>query len=153
MVDQTEERRDATGSCRVNPLKYCHISPGGLKAQSRFAVSLHAIVFCEARRPFPDIPDHVVDAVVVRREGRDRRGAIETVGAEILLREFALPRIGKMRPFSVSSLPQANSAPSSPPRAANSHSASVGRSLPAPSRIGERVGIGRRAQQDGCQAR
>src|SRR6266699_523785 len=23
-------------------------------------------------RPFPDIPDHVVDAVAVRREGRDR---------------------------------------------------------------------------------
>src|SRR6201999_1124005 len=31
-------------------------------------------------RPFPDIPDHVVDAVAVRREGRDRGGAIEAVG-------------------------------------------------------------------------
>ena len=34
-------------------------------------------------------------------------------------------------PFGMSSSPQANSAPSSPPRAANSHSASVGSSFPA----------------------
>ena len=34
-------------------------------------------------------------------------------------------------PPGVNSSPHANSAPSSPPRAANSHSASVGRSLPA----------------------
>src|ERR1700730_15399336 len=27
--------------------------------------------------PFPDIADHVVDPVAVRRKGRDRRGAIE----------------------------------------------------------------------------
>src|ERR1700730_14814476 len=44
--------------------------------------------------PLPDIADHVVDAVAVRREGRDRRGAIEAVAADILLREFALPGIG-----------------------------------------------------------
>src|SRR3984893_18338721 len=44
--------------------------------------------------PFPDIADHVMNAVAVRREGRDRRGAIETVATEILLREFALPGIG-----------------------------------------------------------
>src|SRR5450755_3350020 len=45
-------------------------------------------------RPFPDIPDHVVDAVAVRREGRDRRGAVEAVGAQILAWEFALPGVG-----------------------------------------------------------
>src|SRR6266851_4519927 len=45
-------------------------------------------------RPFPDIPDHVVDAVAVRREGRDRRGALEAVGAQILVWEFALPGVG-----------------------------------------------------------
>src|SRR5258705_8322152 len=32
-------------------------------------------------RPLPDISDHVVNAVAVRRKGRDRRGAIKTVGA------------------------------------------------------------------------
>src|SRR6266700_120277 len=66
----------------------------------RNAARLRHIGFMSLRvpigRPFPDIPDHVVNAVAVRREGRDRRGAIETVGAEILLREFALPGIGKM---------------------------------------------------------
>src|SRR5205823_10322640 len=45
-------------------------------------------------RPFPDIPDHVVDAVPVRRKGRDRRGAIEAVGAEVSVREIALPGVG-----------------------------------------------------------
>ena len=40
------------------------------------------------------------------------------------------------RPSGVSSLPQAYSAPSRPPRAANSHSASVGSSLPGPPRVG-----------------
>ena len=39
--------------------------------------------------------------------------------------------LARCLPSGASSLPQANSAPSSPPRAANSHSASVGRSLPA----------------------
>ena len=39
--------------------------------------------------------------------------------------------LGMCRPSGVNSSPQANSAPSRPPRAANSHSASVGSSLPA----------------------
>src|SRR3981081_4445231 len=44
-------------------------------------------------RPFPDIPDHVVDAVAVRRKGRDRRGALETVSGEVHVREITLPGI------------------------------------------------------------
>src|SRR5262245_14443897 len=35
-------------------------------------------------RPFPDIADHVVDAVAVGREGRDRRGTVEAVLAQVL---------------------------------------------------------------------
>src|SRR5882757_7121408 len=66
----------------------------------RNAAGLRSVRFVSWRipvgRPFPDIPDHVVDAVAVRRKGRDRRGAIEAVGTEILMREFALPGVGHM---------------------------------------------------------
>ena len=48
------------------------------------------------RRPFPDIADHVVQAVAVRRERRDRRSALEAVLAKILARKFTLPGIGHM---------------------------------------------------------
>src|SRR6266702_6224968 len=40
--------------------------------------------------PFPDIADHVVEAVAVRREGHDRRGTLEPILAEVLDREVAL---------------------------------------------------------------
>src|SRR5882762_1056547 len=64
----------------------------------RNAARLRRVCFMSWRipvgRPFPDIPDHVVDAVAVRRKGRDRRGAIEPVGAEILIGEFTLPGVG-----------------------------------------------------------
>ena len=33
--------------------------------------------------PLPDVADHVVEAVAVRREGADRRGALEAVGARL----------------------------------------------------------------------
>src|SRR5215212_6917860 len=46
------------------------------------------------RRPFPDVADHVVDAVAVRRERRHRRSALEAVLTEVLVREFALPDVG-----------------------------------------------------------
>src|SRR5882672_9564845 len=63
----------------------------------RNATRLRRICFMPLRipvgRPFPDISDHVVDAVAVRREGRDWRCALEAVGAEILLQEFALPGV------------------------------------------------------------
>src|SRR5690242_2954356 len=41
--------------------------------------------------PLPDVADHVVDAVAVRRKGRDRRGALESILAEIPDGEIALP--------------------------------------------------------------
>src|SRR4051812_27921718 len=44
--------------------------------------------------PFPDIADHVVQAVPVRRVFSDRRGALKTVRPEILQREIALPSVG-----------------------------------------------------------
>ena len=46
--------------------------------------------------PFPDIADHVVDAVAVRRERGYRRSALKTVPAKILVREIALPGIGEV---------------------------------------------------------
>ena len=80
--------------------------------------------------PLPDIADHVVDAVAVRREGRHRRRAPKAGFAfwcgKSPCQVFAIARLRGMN-----SSPQANSVSSSPPRAANSHSASVGNSFPA----------------------
>src|SRR6266568_9661441 len=49
------------------------------------------------RRPFPDIADHVVQAVAVGREGFHRRGALVAILIEILEWKFALPGVGHMR--------------------------------------------------------
>src|SRR5262245_56898149 len=46
------------------------------------------------RGPLPNIADHVVDAVAVRRERGHRRGAFEAVLVEILARKLALPCVG-----------------------------------------------------------
>src|SRR3954467_4866224 len=45
-------------------------------------------------RPFPDIADHVVDAMAVRRERSDRRGPLEAVAVRVLARKLALPGVG-----------------------------------------------------------
>src|SRR5215207_9442621 len=45
-------------------------------------------------RPFPDIADHVVDAMTVRRERGHRRGPLEAVAVRILARKLALPGVG-----------------------------------------------------------
>src|SRR5579872_1683442 len=47
-------------------------------------------------RPFPDVADHVVDAITVRRKRHYRRGAVEAVLAFVLVREISLPGIGAM---------------------------------------------------------
>src|SRR3546814_2514947 len=47
------------------------------------------------RRPFPDIADHVVNAVIARREGSYGRRPREAVLLEVLDREFALPGIDR----------------------------------------------------------
>src|SRR5436309_3139894 len=48
------------------------------------------------RGPFPDVADHVVDAVAVGRKRLDRRGARKAVAVQVLLREIALPGVGAM---------------------------------------------------------
>src|SRR6266478_5707814 len=45
-------------------------------------------------RPFPDVADHVVESVTVRRECRDRRRAFEAVRLCVLAGKFTLPGIG-----------------------------------------------------------
>lgn len=82
------------------------------------------------RCPLPDVSDHVVDAISVRREGSYRRSAGISVEMMIGRRKRSLPSVGhmttargKFRSPSIFSLFE-------PPRAANSHSASVGRSFP-----------------------
>src|SRR5258705_1766178 len=49
------------------------------------------------RRPFPDIADHVVQAIAVGREGLHRRGALVAILIEILEWKFALPGVGHVR--------------------------------------------------------
>src|SRR5215831_17431646 len=46
--------------------------------------------------PFPHIADHVVDAVAVWRECRDRRGALVSVELHILAGKCALPGVGHL---------------------------------------------------------
>src|SRR5216684_6535155 len=45
-------------------------------------------------RPFPDVAYHVVQAVAVSRERGNRRRALESVCAKVLVWKFALPSIG-----------------------------------------------------------
>src|SRR5262249_28966232 len=44
--------------------------------------------------PFPDIADHVVQAIAIGRESCHRRGARKTILAAVLMREVALPDVG-----------------------------------------------------------
>ena len=43
--------------------------------------------------PFPDIADHVVEAVAVWRKCRHRRGAVKAVVAAVFVRKVALPGV------------------------------------------------------------
>src|SRR6266550_673034 len=49
------------------------------------------------RRPFPDIADHVVDAVTIRRKRRHWRGALKAIRVQILPRELTLPGVSQVR--------------------------------------------------------
>src|SRR5262249_6968585 len=44
-------------------------------------------------RPFPDVADHVIEAIAVRRKSRHRRRALKSVFAEVLRRKIPLPGI------------------------------------------------------------
>ena len=84
------------------------------------------------RRPLPDVAGHVVEAVAVGRERasparspRSRRRRCSAAGKSPC-QTFIL-----CSPPGSSSSPQGYAFPSSPPRAANSHSASVGSRAPA----------------------
>src|SRR5882672_3739002 len=64
----------------------------------RDAAGLRRIRFVPRRvpvgRPLPDVADHVVQTVTVRRECGDRRRALEPIGIGVLAGEFTLPGIG-----------------------------------------------------------
>src|SRR5690349_9078162 len=49
-------------------------------------------------RPLPDIADHVVEAVAVRRESSDGRGALVSVALQVLVWEGALPGVRHLPP-------------------------------------------------------
>src|SRR3954447_2475875 len=78
-----------------------HVVARGLRSAARIfrnATRLWCIGFALLRipigRPFPDIADHVVQAVAISRECRNRRRALESVCAKVLAWKFALPSIG-----------------------------------------------------------
>ncbi len=81
--------------------------------------------------PLPDVACDVVESEPVGWEGGDRRGAQVTVRPGVVVREVALPEVAPVLACWLQFAPQGNRARSRPPRAARSHSASVGRRLPA----------------------
>src|SRR5215471_17247546 len=81
--------------------------------------------------PFPHIADHVADAVSVRRERGHRRGALVTIELEILIRKRALPSVRHLLAAGREFISPGELRAVEPAAAANSHSASVGKSLPA----------------------
>src|SRR5262245_34419002 len=64
----------------------------------RYAAGLRRVGRMAARpevcRPFPDVTDHVVEAVAIGWEGADTRGPRPPVGLGVLVRKRALPGIG-----------------------------------------------------------
>ncbi len=76
-------------------------------------------------RPFPDVADHVEEAVAIGRKRRHRRRAREAVSQVFCRGNSPCQVFAICLPPGVNHRPR-RSVPSSPPRAANSHSASVG---------------------------
>ena len=83
----------------------------------------------EVRAPLPDVPGHVVQPEAVGGEAPHRGRPGKPSAA--LFASGNEPVQMLQRSGARGSLPHAKGAPSSPPRAANSHSASVGSRLPA----------------------
>ena len=83
------------------------------------------------RRPLPHVADHVDKAVAVRRKRADRRRARPPQRAVVLIRELALPRIGHQLPARHRDRRPTHRWSVPPPRAAYSHSASLGSRRPA----------------------
>src|SRR4051812_12700183 len=48
------------------------------------------------RRPLPDVPAHLEQAIAVRREAPDWAGAGEAIRSEVSPREWALPGVGEV---------------------------------------------------------
>src|SRR3954469_7961237 len=95
-----------------------------------------------ARRPFPDVADHVEQAVAVGRKRVNRRGALVSVLVQVLVREVALPGIGQKPSFGIGGIA---------PWIGLAFKTAAGGELPfrfgrqllaAPRRIGERVLMG-----------
>src|ERR1700682_5450467 len=96
------EMRAALKHLAWNPdIRLTRVVARGLGSAARIfrnATRLRRIGFVLLRipigRPFPDIADHVVQAVAVSRERGNRRRALESVCAKVLVWKFALPSIG-----------------------------------------------------------
>src|SRR5262249_32754175 len=81
--------------------------------------------------PLPDVAGHVVESIAVGRKRLHGRSTLITVPSGVLPRELTLPAVALRSFVENGSSPQTYVFPSKPPRAANSHSASVGNRLPA----------------------
>ena len=94
------------------------------------------------RAPLPDVAGAVVDAEAVRRVGVT--GAVPSQPSSSVLWVGKVPcqMLQRCSPPGVSSSPHGKRRCSSPPRAAYSHSASVGRRTPGPAAVRARVGPG-----------
>src|SRR5690606_8917949 len=103
-VVRRAQMRAALDHLSWNPnCRLMFIEASGLWATAwilRDAATLRFLVGVSARppvrRPFPDIADHVVQAVSVRREDADRRSTLEAVVQKVLVWEAALPGIGHL---------------------------------------------------------
>src|SRR5258708_3431760 len=95
------EMRAAFEHLAWNPdVPLTRVVAGSLGAAARVfpnAAPLRCIGFMLLRipisRPFPDIADHVVQAVAVGGKSGDGRRAFEAIGCKILVREIALPGV------------------------------------------------------------
>ena len=104
--------------------------PRRVRAGSRRAVAVVRRVE-PVGAPLPHVAGHVVQPEAVRREGVDRRRAGEAVGGGVAAGERALEDVHQVLPVRLELVaPREHRCRASPPRAAYSHSASVGRRVP-----------------------
>ena len=93
-------------------------------------------------RPFPDIADHVVQAVAIRRKGRYGRGALVAIDVQILAWKLALPGVGHVLAAG-RELIAPGELRAVEPAARGEFPLGLGRQILArPSGIGERIGKG-----------
>src|SRR6185436_10487218 len=103
VVGRAQVRAALENLARDPDLRMAGIVAAALRAAARVlgdAAWLRRVggVLCRVpiARPLPDIADHVVEAIAVRRKGGHRRGALIAVHDEVLAGKLALPGVGQV---------------------------------------------------------